>query len=282
VDVKVVDVLDATEAAPLTTGHSPWPASFAWGSLLITSQPASYRKIKRYTHESLGYGEITLPAHEFQTTGYWLWIPKELEKELAREGVLVGPNDYGPNWQQQRNAARARDDFRCRQCGASESGREHDVHHILPFRSFGYVSGLNENYQQANVLDNLLTLCRACHARTEAGRGTQTALGGLAYALGNLAPLFLMCDPRDLGVLSENRSKETGAPTITLYDHAPEGMGLAEQLYLSHAELLRGALELVRDCSCQSGCPACVGPVGVDAVDVKDLTRRLAERLVNG
>ncbi len=284
VDVAVVEVFDADPHPSLPHPETPdgGGPGRGWGSLLITSQPASYRKIKRYTHENLGYGEITLPAREFQTTGYWLWIPKELENELARAGVLVGPNDYGPNWQQQRNAARARDGFRCRQCGALESGREHDVHHLLPFRSFGYVPGLNDNYVQANALDNLLTLCRACHARTEAGRGTQTALGGLAYALGNLAPLFLMCDPRDLGVLSENRSKETGAPTITLYDRAPEGMGLAEQLYLSHAELLRGALDLVRACQCQSGCPACVGPVSIDAVDVKDLTRRLAEQLVNG
>jgi DEAD/DEAH box helicase domain-containing protein len=153
------------------------------------------------------------------------------------------------------------------------------VHHVIPFRSFGYVPGVNENYRQANALGNLLTLCAACHQRVESSRGTQTALGGLAHALGNIAPLFLMCDPRDIGVLAEPRSKETAAPTITLYDRVPEGMGLAEQLFSLRGELLRGALRLVSACPCLTGCPACVGPVGVEAANTKALTRRLAEKL---
>ena len=279
VDVDVVSVFDSHESpTPGTSRVTPR----AWGELLITSQATSFRKIKRYTHETLGYGQIDLPAREFQTTGYWFWIHKELVEMLNAEGILVGPNDYGPNWEAQRDAARARDGYHCKQCGTPElGGRQHDVHHLIPFRSFGYVPGLNENYQQANALDNLITLCRACHSRTEAGRGTQTALGGLAYALGNLAPLFLMCDPRDVGVMSEARSKETRLPTITLYDRAPEGLGLAEQLYALHAELLRGAHDLVRACPCREGCPACVGPVGVEGLETKDLTRRLAERLAS-
>ena len=153
------------------------------------------------------------------------------------------------------------------------------MHHLTPFRAFGYVPGLNESYKLANDLSNLSTLCRACHRRVEAGRGTQTALGGLAHALGNIAPLFLMCDPRDLSVLSEARSKETGSPTITIYDLVPDGLGFAERLYELHAELLRGALELVSACPCREGCPACVGPVGLEGTETKELTRRLAERL---
>jgi DEAD/DEAH box helicase domain-containing protein len=297
VEVAVVNVYDARESQ---ISNDPLPITpHAWGELLVTSQPASFRKVKRYTHETLGYGEIHLPAREFQTTGYWLWIPPEMVRQLAEEGILIAPNDYGPNWEQQRNAARARDGFRCRQCGAPENphpgpagapfaeGREqgrgqrqHDVHHLTPFRSFGYVPGLNENYKLANALDNLITLCRACHSRAEAGRGTQTALGGLAHALGNIAPLFLMCDPRDINVLSEPRSKETGSPTITIYDLVPEGLGFAEQLYELHDELLRGALELVSACPCREGCPACVGPVGLEGAETKELTRKLAERLV--
>ena len=89
-----------------------------------------------------------------------------------------------------------------------------------------------------------------------------------------------MCDPRDLGVLSESRSRETGGPTITLYDTVPDGLGFAERLYELHNELLQGALDLVSACPCRDGCPACVGPVGIEATDTKELARRLAERLV--
>ncbi|MBL8056892.1 MAG: DEAD/DEAH box helicase, partial [Anaerolineales bacterium] len=251
VSVKVVEVMDAEErgnGGEDRAAEEPGSAgpSHAWGELLITAQAVSFRQVRRYTHETLGYGAIDLPAREFQTTGYWLWFPAEAAAQLAREGLWLGPNNYGPNWEQQRRAARARDGFRCRQCGRPEvpGERQHDVHHNVPFRSFGYVPGVNENYRPANALENLVTLCHSCHERVEAARGTQTALGGLAHALGNVAPLFLMCDPRDLGLLAEPRSAETGAPTITLYDQAPEGLGLAEQLYALRRPLLRGAAEL--------------------------------------
>jgi DEAD/DEAH box helicase domain-containing protein len=38
-------------------------------------------------------------------------------------------------------------------------------------------------------------------------------------------------------------------------------VGLAVRLYERHAELVAGALALVRDCACEEGCPACTGPL---------------------
>ena len=156
------------------------------------------------------------------------------------------------------------------------------MHHIRPFRDYGYLPGENRNDREANRLDNLITLCSACHSRSEAARGTRSALGGLAYTLRNIAPLFLMCDPRDLGELTETRSKETQGPTITLFDRAPEGLGLAERLYELHDQLLEGALRLVQQCRCRDGCPACVGPVGPGGREVKALTAQLLEALLQG
>ena len=74
------------------------------------------------------------------------------------------------------------------------------MHHKLPFRAFGYVRGVNENYREANQLENLVLVCRACHQRLETAGRLRTGLDGLAYALANLAPLHLMCDPSDLGL----------------------------------------------------------------------------------
>jgi DEAD/DEAH box helicase domain-containing protein len=274
VDLDVVEIFDADELAPARRAHG-------WAQ--ITSQPTSFRKVKRYTHETLGYGEIDLPARQFETSAYWTWIAPQTVERLEAEGVLIPPNDYGPGWQTARQAALTRDEHTCRQCGAPErDGRSHDVHHLRPFREFGYVPGENHNDREANQLDNLITLCPTCHARAEAVRGTRSALAGMAYAVRNIAPLFLMCDPRDLGGLTELRSKETKAPTITLYDRAPEGLGLAERLYELHDRLLEGALELVRRCRCRDGCPACVGPVGPGGREIKALTAQLLEGLTNG
>ena len=129
-------------------------------------------------------------------------------------------------------------------------------------------------------IDNLITLCPACHQRAESARGKRSALGGLAYALGNIAPLYLMCDPRDLGVLSGVRAKHTKSVTVTIFDRIPDGMGMSERLYDLHDELLQGAMELIQTCRCQDGCPACVGPAGPGGEEVKILTVRLLEALL--
>jgi 5-methylcytosine-specific restriction endonuclease McrA len=78
---------------------------------------------------------------------------------------------YGPNWESQRRAARDRDQHRCQACGRSEKQLQKrlDVHHITPFRMFGYVYGENENYKVANELCNLISLCARCHQLVEHG-----------------------------------------------------------------------------------------------------------------
>ncbi len=273
---RVLTVYDQVEEGLILKGR---------GELEIRSRITGFRRIKRWTHENLGYGEVDLPETVLETTGYWLAVAEEAVASLRAAGMWANdPNDYGPNWPEQRDKARARDGYRCVLCGAPESpGRQHDVHHIRPFRSFGYLPGVNENYRLANQLDNLRTLCRSCHQKVERGQRLRSGLGGLAYLLGHLAPLHLMCDPGDLGYLVEALAPHTQRPTLIFYDRVPGGMGLAERLYELQPILLDAALEVVRTCGCQRGCPGCVGPVseGAEAVDwnVKRITLALLETL---
>jgi DEAD/DEAH box helicase domain-containing protein len=234
----------------------------AWGDVTIVSQATGYRRIKRYTHETLGFGAIDLPEMTLETMGYWLIFGEAMTEELYDAGVLLRPNDYGPNWRQQREKALERDGYRCRMCGASGDEITLHVHHKRPFREFSYVKGVNENYLDANKLENLVTLCPSCHRQAEEGQQTRSALGGLAYVLGNLAPLYLMCDPSDIQVSAESRSPLTQAPTVVIYERVAAGVGFSQRLYELHDTLLAAALELVSDCRCRDGCPACVGPPG--------------------
>jgi DEAD/DEAH box helicase domain-containing protein len=153
------------------------------------------------------------------------------------------------------------------------------VHHIRPFRDYGYVRRENENYLQANQVDNLVTLCPSCHRRAEAGQQARSALSGLAYALRNLAPLFLMCDPSDLQVSAESLSPLTKAPTLVIYERVAAGVGFSGRLYDLHDELLTAAMELVAGCRCRDGCPACVGPPGEIGPETKEVTRALLKIL---
>jgi DEAD/DEAH box helicase domain-containing protein len=271
--VEVLGVHKETEEAGVVHGYGP---------VKVVSQTPAYRKVKLHTHETLSHGQIDLPDQVLETEAYWMAFSETLLEPLRLAGQWRSdPNDYGPNWPQQRNAARARDGYCCTVCGSPEAaGRQHDVHHKRPFRAFGYRAGANEAHLEANQLDNLITVCRACHQRIERSQRLRTGLGGLAYVLGSLAPLHLMCDPGDLGVVAEAQSVHDGQPAITVYDKIPAGIGFSEGLYDQRTELLTAAANLVRRCPCQAGCPACVGPTPEtqeSEIDAKRLTVALIE-----
>ncbi len=120
------------------------------------------------------------------------------------------------------------------------------------------------------------TLARVSPAREDLIDG----LRAVTYLLHHLAPIFLLCDIRDLGSwLGDTTPAAPGAvatrestkrrllsaerfnPTIYLYDSHAGGIGLAERLFEILPELLRRGLETLNACACASGCPSCVGPV---------------------
>jgi 5-methylcytosine-specific restriction endonuclease McrA len=70
----------------------------------------------------------------------------KLKKGVPRPDIVGDKNPawnggyepyYGPNWKEQRRKALKRDRNTCQECGATETDKEHDVHHIIPFRKFG-------------------------------------------------------------------------------------------------------------------------------------------------
>jgi DEAD/DEAH box helicase domain-containing protein len=85
--------------------------------------------------------------------------------------------------------------------------------------------------------------------------------GGLhaaEHALIALAPLVAMCDPRDIGGGSYRYFPDTRLPTILIYDGYKDGIGISEKLYSEFDRLARVARNLVVQCGCDKGCPACV------------------------
>lgn len=89
----------------------------------------------------------------------------------------------------------------------------------------------------------------------------QGALLGISNLLSIVAPLYLMCAPRDISVVYQVKAPITDKPTIFLYDSYPGGVGLSEKAYQMPELLLENALQIVEGCACQQGCPSCVGPV---------------------
>jgi DEAD/DEAH box helicase domain-containing protein len=52
--------------------------------------------------------------------------------------------------------------------------------------------------------------------------------------------------------------RQTGLPTIFIYDGYPGGVGISERGYDAFEELARDTLSVLVRCPCKSGCPACV------------------------
>jgi len=145
----------------------------------VAHQVVGFKKIKFFTMENVGSGDLNLPVQEMHTTSYWITIAQP----------------------------------------AFES---------LPYSPSERLNGLH----------------------------------GLAYALAHLACVFLMCDRRDIGsAVDTGVESKTFNPTIFLYDNFPGGIGLSRPLYELREQILNATRQLIRSCSCNDGCPSCVGPM---------------------
>ncbi len=132
----------------------------------------------------------------------------------------------------------------------------------------------------------------------------QNGMFGLLYALESVATLLLMCDRRDLGTAIGERppspgvaawegtpeledlaagvvaeQKELFEPNLYLYDAYPGGIGFSEPLFRVHDLLVRKTHELIAGCSCEKGCPSCVGPAGEKGERSKEVALAVLDRL---
>lgn len=98
----------------------------------------------------------------------WISINRRGSNHFSWQGKYT-PN-HGPNWNRQRQKARERDNNTCQICNYKSNTRKLDVHHIIPFHNF------NGDYEKANNLENLITLCRPCHRKEDAKLQRQSTI----------------------------------------------------------------------------------------------------------
>jgi 5-methylcytosine-specific restriction endonuclease McrA len=101
---------------------------------------------------------VTLHFCSSECRDAWTQETPSFEVKLSKRA-----GHRGANWQTQAQKARQRDSFTCQVCGVTEEelGRQLDVHHKIPYRSF-------KSNVEANKLEHLLSVCPACHAHLEA------------------------------------------------------------------------------------------------------------------
>ena len=185
------DAITYTKVKILETMEST--AEHNHGEVHVAHQVVGFKKIKFYTMENVGSGDLNLPVQEMHTTSYWITIPRATLE-------------------------------------------------ALPYSTTEKLNGLH----------------------------------GLAYALAHLSCVYLMCDRRDIGsAVDAGLENPTFHPTIFIYDNFPGGIGLSRPLYEIRDQVLTATTQLIRSCSCEDGCPSCVGPTSM----AKEIALELLESL---
>jgi DEAD/DEAH box helicase domain-containing protein len=70
------------------------PAAKSHGEVHVVSRVVGFKKIKFYTNENVGSGDLDLPEQQMHTTSYWLTIPAAVMQRLPyggddrRDGVV--------------------------------------------------------------------------------------------------------------------------------------------------------------------------------------------------
>jgi DEAD/DEAH box helicase domain-containing protein len=104
------------------------------------------------------------------------------------------------------------------------------------------------------------TSCWFALSREGASRQELAVLQGTGYLLSRVAPLYVLCDPRDIRSYHLGGGDDGNRLTLHLYDNYPGGAGYSVRIFENFPRLVSAAHEVAKTCPCRRGCPSCLGP----------------------
>ena len=96
--VKVLETFDTKPGGVVDANDPEDPTRYhlrSHGEVHVSSRVVGFKKIKFYTNENVGSGELNLPEQQMHTTAYWLTIPRDVMAALPyasddrRDGVVA-------------------------------------------------------------------------------------------------------------------------------------------------------------------------------------------------
>jgi DEAD/DEAH box helicase domain-containing protein len=77
-----VRVLEVAQEVRASESRPEIPATRSHGDVLVRSQVVGFKKIKFFTNENIGAGDLQLPENEMHTTSYWITLERRLLESL--------------------------------------------------------------------------------------------------------------------------------------------------------------------------------------------------------
>jgi DEAD/DEAH box helicase domain-containing protein len=77
-----VKVLEVAQEAPASERNPSVAALRSHGDVLVRSQVVGFKKLKFFTNENIGAGDLQLPENEMHTTAYWITLERKLIESL--------------------------------------------------------------------------------------------------------------------------------------------------------------------------------------------------------
>jgi DEAD/DEAH box helicase domain-containing protein len=184
------------------------------GEVHVSSRVVGFKKIKFYTNENVGSGELDLPEQQMHTTAYWLTIPKAVMTALPfapddrRDGV-VGLS-FAMRQVAQLLLMCDRQDIGISLGNGEEAAglsSKNDPRPQLPeepriFIYDNYPGGIGFSEPLYAMHDNLLAKTRELIAGCECQHGCPTCVG----PVGNTGPLAKVVAMRILDLIAEGAS----------------------------------------------------------------------------
>ena len=152
-------------------------------------------------------------------------------------------------------------------------------------QNLGYVSltqPLQKDYDTEStwidIPDNVVKQYRKLLLPNRAGELVlNNHFDGLSYVIKNAAMMVTMTERDDIdagmsnnatvqGYVSSLTEESDGQEVVSLfiYDKYEGGLGYSEKIYDLIPQILDQAIQMVKGCSCEDGCPACVGDYTLD------------------
>jgi DEAD/DEAH box helicase domain-containing protein len=205
------------------------------GDIKVVETVTGYKKIKFFTHENAGYGDVRLPDLEMHTTGFWWTLPARANGRWSRALLIDALRGAGAALETVSSIAlmcEPRDIGRTLGDADELDGDLPDVESPSPLPG-------DALHLDAPPLDAL-------------------SLQGLAFETNPPR-----ADARNSARADPGAPRRAAdphyRPTLFLYDALPGGVGLARRIYERTEELMDRASHLIAHCPCKSGCPACIG-----------------------